>query len=93
MKEKIQKIIEWANRRLLLFGEPLTTKQQEYISFSIGASDLIEKDDVRNKLTPLKNLIAMLENENTRFSSDDTINELIKTEINQSKIAIKYLSI
>lgn len=93
MKEKITNLIEWANRRLLLIGEPLTTKQKEYIIFSIGASDFIEKEDVRNKLTPIKNLIAMLENENTRFSSDDSINELIKTEINQSKLSIEYLSL
>lgn len=48
-----------------------------------GVSDSLQ-DDIRNKLSPLSNLIAMIE--------DDADMEWIKKQIPQAKISIEYLS-
>lgn len=50
--------------------------------------------DIRNKLTPLKNLVTML---NKRENTTDTelyteLSRLIRKEINQCKISIDYLA-
>ena len=49
----------------------------------------MEIQEIRNKLTPFKNLIAMLEH---YLTLDDNIGKLIKEEIEQCKENIKYLS-
>lgn len=48
--------------------------------------------DIRNKLTPLKNLIAMLENCDVVYHEDPAVDKIIKDEIEQSKKSIDYLS-
>lgn len=48
-------------------------------------------EDVRNKLSPLKNLIALLKRESPIFSIDERIQDLIEKEIEQSEKSIEYL--
>lgn len=90
MKEKIENIIGWVNKRLSLVNESLTIKQQEYLTFSFVASDLLSKDDVRNKLSPIKNLLSLLDD--VEINCDAELKKLIKLEIIQCEESIKYLS-
>jgi signal recognition particle GTPase len=91
MKEHIEKLIEWADIRLTMVDKPLTKKQKDYVVFSLMYGDLIEKKEIRNKMSPIKNLIAMLENENISVE-DNEINKLIKKEIDNVKLIINYIT-
>lgn len=52
----------------------------------------IDFPDIRNKLTPFKNLIALLKDANTIFHTDERIQDLIEKEIEQCNKNIEYLS-
>lgn len=61
---------------------------QEEISAMKGVLEIIQAD-IRNKLGPIKNLIAILEHGDIK---DDKIISLAKREIQQCKESIEYLS-
>jgi flagellar biosynthesis/type III secretory pathway protein FliH len=48
------------------------------------------KEDIRNKLSPIKNLIAMFENGLVEGNVD--VRELVLREIENCKISVEYLS-
>lgn len=47
--------------------------------------------DIRNKMSPIKNLLALLEKADNPFYNNDKVNKLIKSEIQKSKKAIKLI--
>lgn len=53
------------------------------------ANVVLRVSDIRNKLTPIKNLIAMIENDNL---GDPRITEMVQSEIAEAKKSIEYLS-
>lgn len=53
-------------------------------------SQVLTIPDIRNKLSPIKNLIALIEHHLPLDSSE--LSDLIKKEIQRSKESIKYLS-
>lgn len=53
------------------------------------ANVVLRVSDIRNKLTPIKNLIAMIENNNL---GDPRITEMVQSEIAEAKKSIEYLS-
>lgn len=57
----------------------------------VSADKIFSLADVRNKLSPFKNLIAMLKGCEIKHS-DDRINRMVKSEIEQCKKSIEYLS-
>lgn len=57
---------------------------------SIGKEASIPVADIRNKLTPMSNLITMLEN--GLINADIETHKLVQQEIKQCKISIEYLS-
>lgn len=52
----------------------------------------ISLPDIRNKLSPIKNLIAMIESSEYVYHHDPEINSLIVREIEECKKSIEYLS-
>lgn len=48
--------------------------------------------DIRNKLSPIKNMIAMLEDSLYVYHHDDKVHQMITKEMKQSKKSIEYLS-
>jgi hypothetical protein len=48
--------------------------------------------DIRNKLTPVKNMITMLESSTCSYHQDKKVNGLIKKEMKQSKKSVDYLA-
>lgn len=52
----------------------------------------VKEADVRNKLTPFKNLIALLKESNPIYHTDERIQDLIEKEISQCEKNIQYLS-
>jgi len=67
--------------------------------FELVELDIIDGDtigaDIRNKLTPLKNLISMLRALKTRKMDKDTrkrIKDLVQKEMEQGDISIDYLT-
>lgn len=50
-----------------------------------------ELADIRNKLTPIKNLVAMLKMINTPLTENSDFNKLIKKEISNVSESIEYL--
>jgi hypothetical protein len=48
--------------------------------------------DIRNKLGPIKNLVAMLKNIETPLTKNDSLNKFIKEEIDKVDKSIEYLS-
>lgn len=47
--------------------------------------------DIRNKLSPINNLIAMIDDTSVRIHEDDELELIIRREITQCKESIKYL--
>lgn len=48
--------------------------------------------DIRNKLTPISNLIAMLEDSKLLYHHDEEIHKIIEQEIVNSKNSIQYIT-
>lgn len=48
--------------------------------------------DIRNKLTPISNLIAMLESSELMYHHETEVHKIIEREIEQCKKSIEYLS-
>lgn len=46
--------------------------------------------DIKNKLTPFKNLLEMMEDSELLYHDEITIHNLIEKEIENCKIQIKY---
>ena len=66
---------------------PLTARRAEIWLEEVG-------DDIRNKLSPPNNLIAMLNNYNIDYKGDDihgTMDKLLKKEIQNTKNSVEYL--
>jgi len=53
------------------------------------ATTMLYVADIRNKLTPMKNLVAMIENNNL---DDPRIAKMVQEEIEMVKKCIEYLS-
>lgn len=49
-------------------------------------------EDIRNKLTPMKNLIALLEDSQLMYHDKTNIHFLAEQELKQAKESIEYLS-
>lgn len=68
----------------------------ELMSIDVNESSKLDAigDDIRNKLTPIKNLIALLNeyNNNDDYLIKNKIMKLINSEIASSKQSVEYLS-
>jgi hypothetical protein len=78
----------YKSHQVNIFSDILNDKDVEMVELDIIESGVVGAD-IRNKLSPIKNLISMLE-------SDENLNELdlykhVLKEIKQSKISIDYL--
>lgn len=56
-----------------------------------GNDKTIPLPDIRNKLSPIKNLITMLGDNRIRYPNE-IIERIIKREIENCKVSIEYLS-
>jgi hypothetical protein len=53
---------------------------------------MLSLPDIRNKLSPITNLIAMLESSQFMYHDNPEIHKLMEEEIKQCKVSIAYLS-
>ena len=90
LESRINSKIKEYNKRV---GSEQTTKadaRESKFAISDVSNSLVA--DIRNKLTPIKNLCAMLKNSDLMYDLDKNKHKLIEKEIKQTLKSVEYLS-
>ena len=99
-EERIEDIIDELDNKLIRWS---TEESSEWSAWRIGVRDGLlaaqsqsvgeSNADIINKLGPIRNLIHLMEfKEKYPYNAIDSTNEQIKSEIEQCKVSIEYLS-
>ena len=80
----------WQLGVLLEYGRYYHEQVKNYDSLDSVSNSLVA--DIRNKLSPINNLCAMLRNAPRNLTDDEDINNMIFSEIKQCEKSIEYLS-
>ncbi len=89
MKVKVKYMTEFGSKTTTIDLEKLIWFSKRFSIIDYEIEDVKTLPDIRNKLTPIKNLIKMIENE---LESGVDINPLIIEEMENCNKSILYLS-
>jgi hypothetical protein len=90
-KRLVYGLFDTEERAVKYIGNSDTVEIIYLNKFVVGVINNSLIADIRNKMSPIKNLLALLEKADNPFYNNDKVNKLIKSEIQKSKKAIKLI--